>query len=570
MTTQPAFAFCAGLIDSFVSHGVTHACVSPGSRNTPLLIALAAHDGIDVSVHHDERSGAFFALGLAKATGRPTLLSCTSGTAATEYLPAMTEGHMSHTPLIALTADRPPELQDRGSPQTINQTKLYGVAAKLFQDTGVPNSESISHAADIGRQAVAIAIEPPAAPVHINIPLRDPLVPAHRLETHKPQSGATEPAAVHRIVAEEGQVRRVANLVSGRQTVIIAGQSSSEGLGSAVGALARALGAIIIADPQAEIRFAGDDDPALISTADLLLAAGFTGSTAPEAVVHVGAIHTSKAVNHWLEQLQADLIHIDDGRWHDPLKIATEIVVADPTSTLLEVAKIVEPAPEDFATGWRRADDAAGDALALELVDGSEPAIANTLVQAVPAGAVIVAGSSMPIRLVDSYGIRRSRPGRVIANRGANGIDGTIATALGIAAAGIGPTYAFIGDLTALADIGSLATASRLKVPITIVVVNNDGGGIFQFLPQADPDRVDSETFTKLIAAPHGQRLAALAKAFGVDALEIDDAADLGAILEEIPDRPRLIEITTNGEAGPLDRARIVEAVAAAIGEVAP
>ncbi|MCP3973734.1 MAG: 2-succinyl-5-enolpyruvyl-6-hydroxy-3-cyclohexene-1-carboxylic-acid synthase [bacterium] len=567
MTIQPADAFCSGLIESLASHGVTHACVSPGSRNTPLLLAIAAQGGVEVSVHHDERSGAFFALGLAKATGRPTLLSCTSGTAATEYLPALTEGRMSHTPLIALTADRPPELHDRGSPQTINQTNLYGVAAKWFHDTGVPNADSVSNADHLARQAVATAIESPAGPVHLNIPLRDPLVPATRSPQEPPAErrlGPTTPPPVRRIVPDEIQVRRVAELVSGRTTVIVAGQSSSDGLGAAVGALARALRAIVIADPQAETRFAGNDDPALVSTADLLLAAGFTGAVAPEAIIHVGAIHTSKAVNQWLKRLQIDLIHIDDGQWHDPLGVATEVVVADPASTLLEVAKIVDAAPDRFAADWRRVDDAAMAALRDTLVGLSEPAIAHALLDTVPAGAVVVAGSSMPIRLIDSYGTRRSKPGRLIANRGANGIDGTIATALGVAMAGIGPTYALMGDLAALADAGSLATARRLRIPLTIVVINNDGGGIFRFLPQADPDRVDPEAFTNLIATPHGQRLVPIARAFGVDAYEVNDAASLRTALGERPDAPRLIEVITPNSGGPLDRARIVEAVVAA------
>lgn len=569
MTIQPAFDFCSGLIDSLVSHGVIHACVSPGSRNTPLLLALANHGGIDVSVHHDERSGAFFALGLAKATGRPTLLSCTSGTAATEYLPAMTEGRMAHTPLIALTADRPPELQDRGSPQTINQTNLYGAAAKWFHDTGVPNVESVADAPSLGRQAVATALESPAGPVHLNIPLRDPLVPTHPPEPRDPlaqHSTAPDSPAVRRRVADEGQVRRVADLVNGRRTVIIAGQSGSDGLGAAIGALAQSLRAIVIADPQAEIRFAGNDDPALISTADLLLAAGFTGGADPEAVIHVGAIHTSKPVNQWLAELGADLVHITDGQWHDPLGIATQIVVADPTPTLLEVAKIAEPGPEAFASAWRHADDAAIAALGRALEVNSEPAVAHTLLNSVPSGAVVVAGSSMPIRLIDSYGIRRSRPARLISNRGANGIDGTIATALGVATAGLGPTYALLGDLAALADIGSLVTARGRNVPITMVVVNNDGGGIFQFLAQADPARVDPEIFTRLITAPHGQRLAPIADALGVDAIEIGDTAALRAALAEVPDRPRLLEVTLPNAAGPLDRTRAIESVATAIG----
>ena len=565
MTVEPSLAYCAALIDALASQGVNHACVSPGSRNTPLLIALAAHPAIDVSVHHDERSAAFFALGLAKATGGLPLLSCTSGTAATEYHPAVTEARMAHVGMIVLTADRPPELQDRGSPQTINQTNLYGVAAKWFHDIGVPDAESVGNAGSLARKAVATALDVPAGPVHLNLPLREPLVPTEKLDPAFTTTTATAPAVAPRIAAAEPEIARIAEVVSGRPTVIVAGQSNSPGLGAAVSAAAAALDAIVIADPQSEIRFAGADDPALVSFADLLIAGGFTGAAAPAAVLHVGAIATSKPLNQWLESLGVDLVHIDDGRWHDPLRIATSVVVADPARTLSALAKIVEPGPSGFAAAWRRADDTALSVLENSLAGLSEPAIAATLIETVPAGSLIVAGSSMPIRLIDSYASRRVRPARLIANRGANGIDGTIATALGVATAGIGPTYALLGDLTALVDIGSLATASRLNTPLTIVTINNDGGGIFDYLPHSDPERIEPGTFRELITTPHGQSLAVIASALGVESCEVSDLETLGSLLAAAPAEPRLIEVRTNRADGPRRRAEIIERIAAAV-----
>ena len=353
--------------------------------------------------------------------------------------------------------------------------------------------------------------------------------------------------------------------MSGRPTAIIAGQSNSPGLDSALSAVAAALGAIIIADPQSEIRFGGSAHPELVSAADLLVAGGFTGPIDPAAVLHVGAIATSKPVNQWLQSLGTDLIHITDGRWRDPLSVATSIVAADPALTLTQLAKVVEPGPADFVEAWRSADDAAAVVLEDALGDLSEPAIAATLLEAVPAGAVIIAGSSMPIRLIDSYAIRRNRPARLIANRGANGIDGTIATALGVATSGVGPTYALVGDLTALVDIGSLATASRLRTPLTIVTINNDGGGIFEYLPHSDPDRIDSNTFRDLIATPHGQSLAVIAAALGVESCEVADLETLRSLLVEVPTHPRLIELRTDRTDGPVQRAAIVELIARAV-----
>jgi 2-succinyl-5-enolpyruvyl-6-hydroxy-3-cyclohexene-1-carboxylate synthase len=353
------------------------------------------------------------------------------------------------------------------------------------------------------------------------------------------------PPTAPRIAAAEPEIAGIAEVVSGRPTIIVAGQSNSPGIGAAVSAAAAALGAIIIADPQSEIRFSGTDDPALISTADLLVSGGFTGPGPPAAVLHVGALATSKPVNQWLESLGADLIHIDDGRWHDPLRIATSVVVADPTRTLSQLAGMVDPGPAEFAAAWRRADDAAMAVLAEAPTSISEPAIAASLIDAVPAGAVVVAGSSMPIRLIDSYGIRRDRSLRLIANRGANGIDGTIATALGAAIAGIGPTYALLGDVTALVDIGSLATA-------------------FEYLPHSNPERIDSNAYEELIATPHGQSLAAVATALGVESLVVDDPETLGSLLSVSPNLPRLIELRTDRSSGPRRRSEIVERIAAA------
>ena len=236
--SQPQFTFCRTLVDALVANGVRHASVSPGSRNTPLLLALAAHSGIELTVHHDERTGAFFALGMAKATGRPTVLCCTSGTAATEYMPAITEARMSHTPLVVLTADRPPELQDRGAPQTINQTNLYGSSAKWFFDTGVPEADAVADATHIARQAVATSIEAPAGPVHINVPLREPLVPEAPMEV-----AAATPSVlptVTKLIADADVVNSIAEAIRARNVAYVAGNSASPDTGAAILDLAAA------------------------------------------------------------------------------------------------------------------------------------------------------------------------------------------------------------------------------------------------------------------------------------------------------------------------------------------
>lgn len=475
---------------------------------------------------------------------------------------------MSHTPLLALTADRPPELQDRGAPQTINQTNLYGAAAKWFHDTGVPNTESIADATHLGRQAMAVALESPAGPVHLNIPLREPLVTGEFGPEGRPAARvAPHPlVTVPRATAAESEIRRIAALISGRPTLIVAGASTSPGLATAIADLAQALRAVVIADPQSPFRFAGTGDPALVAAADLLLASG--DPPAPHAVLQVGAVHTSKPVNRWLQSLGTPFVHIHDGQWGDPLGVATAVVVADPAATLGDLAKVVEPAPEGFFAVWRRWDDAVRTVLATAPARLTEPAVADTLLTHVPAGAFVFAGSSMPIRLIDSHATARPSPARVVANRGANGIDGSIATALGLAAAGLGPTYALIGDLAALADIGSLVTARRLEVPVTIVVINNDGGGIFEYLPQADPAMVDAATYRDLIVAPHGQSIAPIAAACGIDTETVDSLEALVAIAAGAPRGPRLVEVHTQRSAGPAARDHLIRRIAAATADL--
>ena len=273
--------------------------------------------------------------------------------------------------------------------------------------------------------------------------------------------------------------------------------------------------------------------------------------------MHLGGIHTSKPVNEWIAGLECDVIHIHDGPWHDPLGIATTIVVADPARAAADLAKLASPHEPDFADAWRRADAVADDVLGACLTDVSEPAIARTLVAAAPAAGTLVAGSSMPIRLIDSYG-RRDSPATVIANRGANGIDGTIATALGVAAASPGPTLALLGDLTALADVGSLATVARLGLDLTLLVINNDGGTIFDFLPQSDPERVAPADYEKLIRAPHGLSIAPIAASFGIETHRPATLEELASLVAEAAG-PRLIEMDTSPEAGVATRRAVVE-----------
>ena len=562
MDRPPSIEFCESLISGFAELGVVHACVSPGSRNTPLLLALARQDVIGISVHHDERSGGFFGLGAAKVSGRPVLLVCTSGTAATEYLPAMTEARMAHAPLIALTADRPPELQDRGAPQTINQTNLYGAAAKWFHDTGVPDGDHHDRGREVARRAVAAALDSPMGPVHINIPLRDPLVPDSAAEAMLDIRGGAVRAAVHHEPTET-DVAEVAGAADGKPVAIVAGPTSRSDIAGAIEHAAAAMGAVVLADPQSPARFSGSDHDCLISHADLIVASSLVEQLPqPALIIHVGAIHTSKAINRWMEDSGARVIQVHDGQWTDPLGIASRVISAEPSAFLTLLAKVVSSRETTMTTPWRHADDLAAAAVRSQLAtSSSEAAFASAFVESLPAGATAMVGSSMPIRLVDSYGERRTRAARIIANRGANGIDGAIATTLGITAVAKERAFGLIGDLTALADVGSLLTAARLNIPATFVVINNDGGGIFEFLPQSSPNRVARDDFERMIATPHGTAVAPLAEACGVPSVVASSPDQLAELIAEPASGPRLIEAHTSREDGPLQRSQIIESI---------
>ena len=560
MDRPPSIEFCDSLIAGFAELGVAHACVSPGSRNTPLLLALARQDLIAVSVHHDERSGGFYGLGAAKASGRPVLLVCTSGTAATEYLPAMTEARMAHAPLIALTADRPPELQDRGAPQTINQTNLYGAAAKWFHDTGVPGGDSHDRGREVARRAVGAALDSPTGPVHINIPLREPLVPNALAGSSLDIRAGTVRDAVYPEPAES-DVAEVAAAVENSAIAIVAGPASRADIAGAIERAAAALDAIVLADPQSPTRFSGSSSDSLISHGDLITSSSLVEQLPqPDLIIHVGAIHSSKSINQWMAESGARVIQVHDGQWTDPLGIAARVISAEPGAFLTLLGKVAPESDMTVVPSWRRADEVVAAAVD-QTISGSsgEAALARSFIESLPPGATALVGSSMPIRLVDAYGSRRTHPARIIANRGANGIDGAIATTLGIAAHTKRRTYALLGDLTALADIGSLPTAARLEVPATFVVINNDGGGIFEFLPQADPNRVASEAFERMIVTPHGTALAPLAEACGVPAATVSSPDELAHLLAQPASGPRLFEVHTERQAGPVERSRIIE-----------
>ena len=518
--TQATFA--AALVDEWVRGGLRHAVVCPGSRSTPLALAFAAHEDIDVQVHHDERSGGFLALGMALAGGRPVAVLVTSGTAAAELHPAIVEAHHAGVPLLVCTADRPPELRDVGAPQTIDQNRLYGGAVRWYSDPGVADDAVRDRWRAWAARALAETSGVVPGPVHVNLPFREPLVgTAGSLPPGRPADGPW-------VRADRGEVFHLQDdldifYLSGRRGVIVAGGGS--GRGSDVIRLAQGLGWPVVADPRADTWQPSDVHVAHLDA--ILRSERARAGLRPDAVLRLGTPPASRVVNEWVAASGAEEIVVPGATWLDPAGTACLVVGGDVAQVVAELARDAHVASRDRPPGWLGNWRAAGDAAASALGEAwgavpvpNEPAVASETVAGLPDDAWLVVSSSMPIRDVERYATPRSGL-HVVANRGANGIDGVVSTAVGVAAASSAPTGLMIGDLAFLHDSNGLLGIAYRDVDLVCVVVDNDGGGIFGFLPQART--LDEPRFEQLFGTPHGLDLVALAQAYGVAARLVDD-----------------------------------------------
>ncbi|MEO1062383.1 MAG: 2-succinyl-5-enolpyruvyl-6-hydroxy-3-cyclohexene-1-carboxylic-acid synthase [Actinomycetota bacterium] len=510
--------FCLTLVDELARSGVEHVVVAPGSRSSPIALAVASHDGVTLHVHHDERAAAFVALGIGRATGRPAAVVTTSGTAAVELHPAVVEAHQGRVPLIVLTADRPGELRDVDAPQTVEQVGLYGGATRWSVDAGVPDATAASTWRSLASRAVAEAVGEPPGPVHLNLPFREPLVgTAGDLPAARPggpwhvrrRPGRPDPALVDEVVAR----------LTGRRGVIV----TDGGAPPSTVRLAGALGWPILAGPRAP--FPG---PRVVATFDAILRHAPTAERLrPEVVVRIGDAPASRLLSEWTTTVD-DRVQLGGAPWSDPGHDAS-LLVSAPVDELVDA--LADAIETDGDTAWIDAWMAVERAARGAVVAGvhrrpaSEPAIAAAVLEEVPAGSSLVLASSMPIRDVEWYGGRRRADLEVHANRGANGIDGVVSTAVGVAIGSGRPTTVLVGDVALLHDTNALLGLAGRGVDLTIVVVDNDGGGIFSFLPQYR--LLDRDVFETLFGTPHGVDLTALAAAHGIEVHLVPDAAEL-------------------------------------------
>jgi 2-succinyl-5-enolpyruvyl-6-hydroxy-3-cyclohexene-1-carboxylate synthase len=513
--TIDTYLLLRAFVDELTRCGLAGACTSPGSRSTPLVLTLARQPGLPTWSHVDERVAGFFALGVAKQTGRPAAVACTSGTAAAHYLPAVIEAHEARVPLIVLTADRPPELREVGAGQTIDQLKLYGDAAKWFFEVGTHRAtpERLRWIRQLAARAYATAVAGRPGPVHLNFPLREPLVldeplPA-ALDDVLPRSRRSAPPAA-------------IELEVGERAVFVAGRHERrDGLGRTLALAAAALGTPLLADPLSGAR----RGPAAIAYYDALLRdPAFAAAQRPDTVVRIGDLPTSKPLRQWLAALDgARQVAFDpEGTWQDPAGVVTEVLDADPAVWAWSCTGTPRTTP--WLDAWRAADEAATGAIAATLGDElSEPGIARALA-ALPAEVTVFTASSMPVRDVETFWPAGDQPPRVLAHRGANGIDGTLAAAFGAAAVGE-RVVVHLGDVALAHDLGALLCASRLGIALTIVLVDNAGGGIFDFLPVA----TQHDAYEQHVATPTGLDAERVAALFG---LNYEPVTDLAAIRE--------------------------------------
>lgn len=546
--------FAATLVDEWVRGGVRHAVVSPGSRSTPLALALAADTRLALHVHLDERSAAFVALGVGLATGVPAVLLCTSGTAAANLHPAVVEAHQARVPLLVCTADRPPELQGFGAPQTIDQTRLFGASVRWFAEPGPADPSHAGTWRSLAARALAEATGAPPGPVHLNLGFRDPLVaepgplPAGRPDG-RPWHVRAAPSEPDLDTAEA-----LAGALAGRRGVLVAGAGADDDA-PAVAALAEALGWPVLADPRSGCRVPG---AATVAAADALLRhRPFADAHRPDVVLRLGAPPASKVVGEWVRDSGADHVVVErDGAWLDPDRLACELVAGRPgawAGALADALGTTAPVADGAWMGsWASAEAAAQQVFDLHLGGGqvSDPAIARAVAAALPPGSTLVVSSSMPVRDLEWYAAPREGL-RVLANRGANGIDGVTSTAVGVATAG-GPTALLTGDLAFLHDANGLLRVADRGVDLTVVVVDNRGGAIFSFLPQRA--LLPHDRFEELFGTPQDVSLSALAEVHAVAATTIGGLAELAPAVAAHVGSPGVHVVVV-----PTDRAATVE-----------
>jgi 2-succinyl-5-enolpyruvyl-6-hydroxy-3-cyclohexene-1-carboxylate synthase len=537
--------WAAALVDGLARSGVRHVVVSPGSRSTPLTLAADQHPGIRTWVLPDERSAAFFALGLSRGTGDPACVIATSGSAPANWFPAVVEAAADRQPLILVSADRPEELQDCGANQTIDQTRLFGQHARWFVNLPVPDAgvPGLQHAGVRAVQAVDRSRWPLPGPVHLNVPFREPLVPALPLQPARLASQPPPVARHPRLAPAPGDTTELADWLTGRRGLIVCGPGGQAAdFPEAVISLASRLGCPILADPLSGLRFGPHDRSRVLVSYDAWLRRrAFTGTVRPDWVLRFGAVPVSRTLQQYLDGLApgSSSLVVPHTSWPDPGELSGRVLHAEP-ELLCRALTDAGPEPADAAWWgrWRDEERRAARLLQVQQRVPPEASVLAVLSRLLPSGGRIFCGNSLVIRDVDSFMLGGPQALTLVGNRGASGIDGNVSTLLGLAAGGGEPVVGLLGDLALYHDMNGLLAAR--EVTATLVVFNNDGGAIFGYLPQSElaeferywltPTRLDISRIAALYGLAHHRvrdsdqleaALSASLNAPGVDLIEV-------------------------------------------------
>ncbi|MFB6467569.1 2-succinyl-5-enolpyruvyl-6-hydroxy-3-cyclohexene-1-carboxylic-acid synthase [Cytobacillus sp. Hz8] len=552
-------SYISAFVAELVNCGVKDVVVSPGSRSTPIAMVMAEHKDLKVHIHVDERSAAFFALGMAKATYKPVAILCTSGTATANYYPAIVEAHYSRVPLIVLTADRPHELRDVGAPQAIDQIDLYGKHVKWFVEMAPPENttEMIRYARISCARAAATALRAPAGPVHLNFPLREPLIPNLEQEDLFTFAERTE-HYVHiedtKLTMTDQQAQHYAKLIERYENgIIVCGSLDREGnFPEEVIKFSQKVKYPIIADPLSQLRSSKHLDENIIDTYDTFLRnEDAKGALMPEIIIRFGAMPVSKALTIFIKENPLSKIVVVDGGggWQDPSLLSSNMVYCDEVLFCQIVSKYVslKDRNSEFLKQWRQINSLTKNHLMKmnDISELNEGKVFLKLAELLPDGATLFVGNSMPIRDLDTFFFANHKSIRILANRGANGIDGTVSTALG-AATKSKPLYLVLGDLTFFHDLNGLIASKLHQIDIKIIVINNNGGGIFSFLPQSN----HPEHFELLFGTPLDLDFQHAVKMFNGHFERITDWNHFSSALMQNLENPGLhvLEIPTNRE----------------------
>ncbi|RLQ97840.1 2-succinyl-5-enolpyruvyl-6-hydroxy-3-cyclohexene-1-carboxylic-acid synthase [Falsibacillus albus] len=548
--------FTASFINEMNKSGITDVVVSPGSRSTPMAMLMAEHPNINLYINVDERSAGFFALGMAKASKKPVALLCTSGTAAANYFPAIVEAEISRVPLLVLTADRPHELRNVGAPQAIDQIHLYGQHVKWFNEMALPEEgeSAMKYVTAAARRAVSTSLCKPAGPVHLNFPFREPLIPD--LDSLPYQSVKTEVTSIPGVMEGRRQIdpKQVEGLLDlllhEEEGVIVCGPIDDPEFSKEVIHLAEFLGYPILADPLSQLRSGHESPQIILEGYDAILrSVDAKNELQPKVVIRFGAMPVSKSTMQFMQGLtEASHIVVDSGGgWRDPSSMSTVMIYGGEA----EFCKTISAIKNEIArkSGWLSKWQAMNEIAvrnlqevkAIEEID--EGKIFCELAKLLPNESALFIGNSMPIRDVDTFFFKTNKNITLYANRGANGIDGVVSSALG-ASVYNEPMFLVIGDLSFFHDMNGLLAARMNELNLSIILINNNGGGIFSYLPQAQ----HAKHFEKLFGTPLNMEFKAAGELYGASYAKVNDWNDFEVFVSEAANTKgiSIIEVPTD------------------------